>query len=533
MKIQKHYYCAIVFLNVFTGISVSGSNILFFHAVSTASHRTAIWPLAEKLADSGHNVTYIFPIERRMGSHPKIEELTPSKMVPLIADFIVDFDINMRLNDKVDEWTREVFSRSLEFCEAFYDSPEIQEWLARPGLHYDLVMLDVLSECAYGLVYKFKAKHILFLPTSSTPFLFDGIGIVPETSSIPDVSSLYKPSEMNFMARVQNTIMTILWRYGYLYFFKDVVPIIEEKLNITNFPAITEFEKNTSLVLVNHHFVEDYPRSFPPMVVPFSGISCKNSKNSKSGTDPLPTDISSFIENSEGFIYVSFGSAVKASSMPVSLRDEFFEAFKSLPKLNFLWRWTEDIPSETPKNVKLLPWFPQKQILAHPKIKGFISQGGRPSTQEALCYAVPLIIMPLFGDQDLNANRLESIGGAIHLAIKNMSSALLKESIEEIIQNPQCKNRMVELSNMFKDHPIDPLENALYWVEYVLRYDTSLLKPLGINQTWYQRRLLDVYAFISIVLLAVTGIGIFITVFIARYALRLISTRMKKTVKKE
>ncbi|CAL8110972.1 unnamed protein product [Orchesella dallaii] len=531
MKSQSYYVCAVLFLNTLAGSSVSGSNILFFHAVSTASHRTAIWPLAEKLADSGHNVTYIFPVERKMGSHPKIEELTPSKMVPLVAEF-VDFDINMRLNDKVDEWAYAVFSRSLEFCEAFYDSPEIQEWLARPGLHYDLVMLDILSECAYGLVYKFKAKHILFFPTSSPPFLFDGIGIVPETSSIPDVSSLYKPSEMNFMARVQNTIMTILWRFGYLYFFKDVVPIIEEKLDITNFPAITEFEKNTSLVLVNHHFVEDYPRSLPPMVVPFSGIGC-NSKNSKTETSPLPKDISSFIGNSEDVIYVSFGSAVVVSSMPISLREEFFEAFKALPKIKFLWRWTGDIPSETPKNAMLLPWFPQRQILTHPKIRGFVTQGGRPSTHEALCYAVPLITIPMFADQDFNANRLESIGAAIQIDIKNMSSALLKASIEELIQNQQRKSRMVELSNMFKDHPIDPLENVLYWVEYVLRYDTSLLKPLGINQTWYQRRLLDVYAFISIVLLGVTGFVMFITVFIAKFALRLISARLHKRVKKE
>ncbi|ODM99116.1 UDP-glucuronosyltransferase 2A3 [Orchesella cincta] len=351
MRAQKVCFCFSLLLSVFSGISVSGSNILFFHAVATASHKIAIWPLAERLADAGHNVTYIFPVNKKMGSHPKIEELTPSKMVKLMSDFVSDFDINIRLNDKVDEWTATAFSRSIEFCEAFYDSPEIQEWLARPGLDYDLMILDTLSECGYGLVYKFKAKHITFVPVSMTPFLSDGIGIVPESSSIPDVTQKFKPSETSFMNRVRNTLMVLLWRYGYLDFSSNVLPVIESKLNLTDFPPIEEFERNTSLVLVNHHFIEDYPRSFPPMVVPISGLLCN--------------------ENT------------------------------------------------------------------HPKIKGFVTQGGRPSSQEALCFAVPLIAIPIFGDQDYNANRLESIGAAIKLDITNMSSTLLKDSIQELIQNPQ------------------------------------------------------------------------------------------------
>ncbi|ODM99599.1 UDP-glucuronosyltransferase 1-3 [Orchesella cincta] len=506
MKIFNVCFCAISFLSVVS--SISGNNILFFHSISTRSHRSTIWPLAEKLADAGHNVTYIFPNEKRIGSHPKIEELTPSKMVKLMSDFVSDFDINIRLNDKLDEWNQEVFSRSLQFCEAFYDSPEIQKWLDRPGLNYDLVILDILSECGYGLVYKFKAKHVQYLPASVAPFTFDGIGIVPETSSIPDVSGKLKPSELSFMNRVRNTMMVLLWRYGYLDFASNVLPVIKSKLNLTDIPSLTEFERNTSLVMVNDHFIEDYPRSLPPMVVSLSGLLCNKSYK----PNPLPEKISTFIEDSEGFIYISFGSAVAASAMPDSLRGEFFGAFRSLPKLKFLWRWAGSIPDNTPANVMFLPWFPQNDILAHPKIKGFVTQAGRPSTQEALCFAVPLITIPIFADQDYNANRLESIGAGILLDITNITPTLLKDSIQELIQNPQRKSRMIELSKMFKDRPMDPLENAFYWVEYVLHYDTSLLKPLGVDQTWYQRRLLDVYAFVLVVLVIVLTVLISITV---------------------
>ena len=64
---------------------------------------------------------------------------------------------------------------------------------------------------------------------------------------------------------------------------------------------------------------------------------------------------------------------------------------------------------------------------------------------------------------------------------------------------------MAELSRRFKDRPIEPVETAMWWTEYVLRHgDTSHLRPKSIYQSWYTTRLLDVYGFIlGLVLVAV------------------------------
>lgn len=116
----------------------SASNILFFHLIATSSHRTSIWPLVERLVEKGHKITYIFPAENRDGSHPNIEVIFPSKMLPIVKHFVGDFDINYRLNDSVTSWTIQAFSQSRDLCEAFYDSPETQKWLSRPNLQYAL-----------------------------------------------------------------------------------------------------------------------------------------------------------------------------------------------------------------------------------------------------------------------------------------------------------------------------------------------------------------------------------------------------------
>lgn len=62
-------------------------------------------------------------------------------------------------------------------------------------------------------------------------------------------------------------------------------------------------------------------------------------------------------------------------------------------------------------------------------------------------------------------------------------------------------------SRLFKDRPQHPADTALWWVEYVLRNkDTSHLRPIGINKNWYQRRMLDIWAFISVVFLGLLAL---------------------------
>ncbi|ODN00662.1 UDP-glucuronosyltransferase 1-2 [Orchesella cincta] len=458
-----------------------GHNILFFHGVATSSHRTAIWPLASALADLGHNITYIFAIDplKRVGSHPKIEEIVPSKMVSLNRDFVADFDINIRLENRVDEWLQNVFSFGVTICEAFYDSPETQEWLSRPNLHYDLVLIDAsFGECSYGLVHKFKAKHIVF-----TPFVcglvYDTFGVVPESSSIPDPFFDFVPIQMTLMQRFWNTIAPLMWRYNGLKYIEQLEPVVKNKLNLTDMPPIVELEKNTSLVFYNGHFVEEYPMSLPPMYVSYSGIRCDPNRKNK----PLPTQFANFINDTNAFIYVSLGSAVDVGKMPVSLRTSFFEAFKSFTGLKFFWRWSGPIPEDKPDNVMLAPWFPQLDMLDHPKIKAFITQGGRPSIQEALCSNVPIISIPIFADQDHNAMKLERIGALVRLDINTITENDIAKAIQQVLYNPKYSEKMGELSRMFKDRPVDPLKNLVYWTEYALRHDTSLLKPLAMEQT--------------------------------------------------
>ncbi|KPJ21665.1 Ecdysteroid UDP-glucosyltransferase [Papilio machaon] len=104
------------------------------------------------------------------------------------------------------------------------------------------------------------------------------------------------------------------------------------------------------------------------------------------------------------------GSVLKSAALPESTKRELLRVLGSLP-YTVLWKFEEQLEG-LPKNVHIRSWMPQASILAHPNVKVFITHGGLLSTLEALKYGVPLLAIPVFGDQPGNAIRAMRSGYA-------------------------------------------------------------------------------------------------------------------------
>lgn len=73
----------------------------------------------------------------------------------------------------------------------------------------------------------------------------------------------------------------------------------------------------------------------------------------------------------------SLGSNIQASSIDVEKLKMFIDAFAQFPDYHFLWKFEKpSIAIQLPKNVIIRPWLPQSDILAHPKIRCFITHSG-------------------------------------------------------------------------------------------------------------------------------------------------------------
>ncbi|EFN87669.1 UDP-glucuronosyltransferase 2B13 [Harpegnathos saltator] len=131
-------------------------------------------------------------------------------------------------------------------------------------------------------------------------------------------------------------------------------------------------------------------------------------------------------------------------------------------------------------------------------------------TQEAISYGVPMIGIPLFGDQRVNIQSYVKKKVAISLnSISDVTEEKLTSALNTILKDPIYRENTQKLSRLFLDRPMSALDTAIYWVEYAAKYGNFLQSP-AVRFSWWQRRLLDVYAFLLFVVSAVLLAALFI-----------------------
>ncbi|KAK7940006.1 hypothetical protein WMY93_003332 [Mugilogobius chulae] len=165
--------------------------------------------------------------------------------------------------------------------------------------------------------------------------------------------------KMNFPQRVKNMLVygleTYLCTVLYASFDDLVSRYVEKDMSYQRLLG------EGAIWLLRYDFVFEWPRPIMPNMVLIGGINCAKKA-------PLPADLQEFVEGSgdDGFIVFTMGSMV--SDMPMEIATLFFEAFRQLPQ-RVLWRYEGKVPENAPKNVKLLKWLPQNDLLAHPKAR--------------------------------------------------------------------------------------------------------------------------------------------------------------------
>lgn len=80
---------------------------------------------------------------------------------------------------------------------------------------------------------------------------------------------------------------------------------------------------------------------------------------------------------------------------------------------------------------------------------------------------------------------------------------------------------MTYLSSRFKDQPYNSTENAIWWIEYVMRYKgADHLRFSDSDKPWYQRYDMDIIALLTTVLLIIECIIALIIIQIIRFILK-------------
>ncbi|XP_063069608.1 UDP-glucuronosyltransferase-like isoform X6 [Engraulis encrasicolus] len=458
---------------------------------------TVMKPLVEELGRRGNQVVVVIP-EASLSMGPSDHTTTITFPVPytreslikdldLDLDFFLDTDVSSTPAKMVNHWMGMVMlsNFNMRTCKSMLYNKELMQTLR--DYDFDAVLTDPFWPL--GVI----AAAYLDLPTVYLYFYLPcPLDIIstrcPSPVSYMPLRNTHFSHHMSFWERAIN----LLWSFWlspagcsrlYLYADEMASDFLQRKT------SIVELASNAALWLMRADFTFEFPRPLLPNMIMIGKIKAGEPK-------PLPQEVEEFVSGSgeAGFVIFTLGSMV--SQMPEKKAHEFFEAFRQIPQ-RVVWRYTGPVPENAPKNVKLMKWLPQNDLLGHPKVRAFITHGGSHGIYEGICHGVPMVMLPLFGDQPDNAQRMVSRGVAEALSITDVTSEKLLTALNKVINDKSYKEKMEKLSAVHNDRPIEPLDLAVFWTEFVMRHKgAEHLRPAAHELNWVQYHSLDVMAFL-------------------------------------
>nr|QIK00374.1 UDP-glycosyltransferase [Xylotrechus quadripes] len=467
------------------------SRILIVFPMPAKSHYILGNTLARTLAEAGHDVTMVSPFAEK--NPPKNGTYRDVQLAGLwdqreTENKINFFDLehmNPFLNIPFMNW---VGNKATGMS---FEHPNMKK-LLNSNEHFDAVILEQFNNDAMKvLAYHFNAPLILFSTIGASGWVNPLVGNPYPPSYIPDTFLSYT-SDMTFWQRVVNSLFTIASELNrQLVFFPAQNRMMKE--HFPDAPDLSILNYNASLVLVNSHESTNQAVPHVPCMIDIGGYHVSPPKQ-------LPKDLKDYIESAkDGVVYFSMGSNLKPSQMSEEKRKIIVTALGKL-KQKVLWKWDEDSLPGKPDNVKLSKWFPQQDILAHPNTKLFITHGGLLSTTETVYHGVPVLALPIFGDQKINAARAQMNGFGISLSFSQITEEKLSDALYKLLNDPKYRENAKTRSRLMHDRPIDPKQLAVYWTEYVIRNrGAPHLRVAALDLSWYQYLLLDVIVFLVFV----------------------------------
>jgi len=277
---------------------------------------------------------------------------------------------------------------------------------------------------------------------------------------------------------------------------------IEEVLSAKGIP----FEANLkSLVLITSQYGLEIAQSGPPyMKLIGPAIS-----NSRKDPDPqLENILEDALKSEKSVIYLSLGTVVTMEPHNIE------QLLLGLGRLNetYIILWSvkkhqqKSIKIEIPKNIQVFTnHVHQLYLLSHPSVKLFISHCGANSLIEALYYGVPILGLPVRGDQPGNADIAVNLGAGEVLDVSKLDATLLFETINKMLESPKYRQDAQKISTLLQMS--NGAETGAREIElFAAIKDITPFIPMSELVPWYFRMNLDIYLFTLVLLFVVWGI---------------------------
>ncbi|KAK5638238.1 hypothetical protein RI129_012533 [Pyrocoelia pectoralis] len=482
----------------FLAIISSGDSarILGVIPIPSYSHQVVFQPLWRELSLRGHQVTTLTtdPI-----NDPSLINLTE-------IDLGFSYDV---WNEAVKSVggiqsnilkTMRIIESGVSIARTQLRHPLVQDLLENNNITFDLVMVEYYMPSALVFAKRFNCPYIGVVSMDAHSASLKLAGNPTHPILYPNNLLSVKDS-LTLFDRIKSVVFSLIFEVYINYIYYSHHQEVVETIFGNHYPPLRDIARNVSLLFINSDPIFDKVKPLVPTVIQIGGgLSRKASK-------PLSRKLQKILDvSSAGVVYFSLGSNVKSKDLPNDTINTVLATFAELP-YTILWKFESgDLPNKS-RNVYVEKWFPQLEVLKHPNIKLFITQGGLQSIEEAIYTQIPMVGMPFFGDQFYNVKKMVKMGFGLIVDHTTLKIEELNSTIMEVIQNPKYKEKLKELSELVLDQPMTGLERAVWWREYVIRHKgaTHLRSPL-LDIPFYQYYLLDVITVLLLLLALVVYI---------------------------
>ncbi|XP_013186763.2 UDP-glycosyltransferase UGT5 [Amyelois transitella] len=485
------------------------------------SHQVTFRPLIQELVKKGHEVVVLttdpaFTEEERPKNLTEIDVHDVSYHV-----WVENFKSNMDTSKKssLKNQIRLIYEMMTQVFEMQMNLDVMQEIIKKKIKPFDLILVEAYMLPALGFSHVFKVPVIQmssFLPVYSDirnigahdhPLLYPALGRqkLDNLSLLDKVKELYNHYSMDSDTRKAET------------FFDESV----KRIFGPDVPDLSELYNNIDMLFLNTFPIWDSNRPVPPSVQYLGGIHMKPVKE-------LPEDLKSYLDSSKhGVVYVSFGTNVNASALPPEKIQMMINVLSRSP-YDVLWKWDKDeLPGQT-KNIRISKWLPQSDLLRHPKIKFFITQGGLQSTDEAIVAGVPLLGIPMLGDQWYNVAMYERHKIGVKMELEDLEESNFKEAIHALTKDESYRQNIIRLRSIVYDQPQTPLERAVWWTEHVLRHGGARhLRSPAANLPWTVYYEVELVAYALLVVTSAISVFVFLAWKVRRVVHLLLMSNLK------
>ncbi|KAI1724430.1 UDP-glucoronosyl and UDP-glucosyl transferase domain-containing protein [Ditylenchus destructor] len=462
--------------------------ILIFSPTNSRSHMIFSGRIADTLAKAGHDVTLLeveILVEAGSAYKPRFAKLRPVRGFDKGYSYLLrKICVNSIFS---------VFDECLKGLSAFDDSrwPGTNAYFFRMfyvafNQHCSVLLkkTDVLNDlraekfdmifsvhmCGSGL------KELLNITThvyvSSCPIMDHTsyiFGIPNPLSYLPAVSDISMSDKPSYMERVRNIIESLTMTYAHFESMSETTEVYRKQFG-ADFPAIDQIIRESPLSFIGVHPLVDFPRPIFHNTIFIGGLSMEDEKDTTL-EEPFKSEME---KGRNGVILFSFGSIADTNHLPKEVRENLFTTFKQLSDYHFIIKVSNGdqlsakLASDT-SNVFAWEWLPQIQLLAHPRLRAFISHGGSNSVLEAARSGVPLVSMPFFGDHFRSAKVAERNGWGISFRKEKLiyGHKEFMATLRTIFDEPKYSDAAKRTKKLLESTPFNATDNLIKYTQFL------------------------------------------------------------------